>query len=115
MARNGPSEGPGALDRPGVACCAAISMASANESSEGDLLASHPQGRYHRRLMNDLTQLLSVLGQGDPHAESRLLSLVYDELAGWPPSGWLASSPTSHEATDALSRFAAVVGHRPSR
>jgi hypothetical protein len=30
--------------------------------------------------MNDITQLLSALGQGDPHAASRLLPLVYDEL-----------------------------------
>jgi hypothetical protein len=30
--------------------------------------------------MNDVTQLLSALGQGDPHAASRLLPLVYDEL-----------------------------------
>jgi hypothetical protein len=30
--------------------------------------------------MNDVTQLLSALGQGDPHAASRLLPLVYQEL-----------------------------------
>jgi hypothetical protein len=30
--------------------------------------------------MTDVTQLLSALGQGDPHAASRLLPLVYDEL-----------------------------------
>ena len=30
--------------------------------------------------MNDVTQLLNALGQGDPHAASRLLPLVYDEL-----------------------------------
>jgi hypothetical protein len=30
--------------------------------------------------MDDVTQLLSALGQGDPHAASRLLPLVYDEL-----------------------------------
>jgi hypothetical protein len=30
--------------------------------------------------MHDVTQLLSVLGQGDPHAASRLLPLVYEEL-----------------------------------
>jgi hypothetical protein len=29
--------------------------------------------------MNEVTQLLSALGQGDPHAASRLLPLVYDE------------------------------------
>ena len=32
------------------------------------------------RLMNEVTQLLSALEQGDPHAASRLLPLVYDEL-----------------------------------
>jgi hypothetical protein len=31
-------------------------------------------------LTNDLTQLLSALKQGDPHAAGRLLPLVYDEL-----------------------------------
>jgi hypothetical protein len=30
--------------------------------------------------MNDVTQLLNALGQGDPHAASRLLPLVYEEL-----------------------------------
>ena len=47
----------------------------------GSLLASPPTHRYDLRLMNhDVTQLLSALGQGDPHAASRLLPLVYDEL-----------------------------------
>jgi hypothetical protein len=30
--------------------------------------------------MADVTQLLNALEQGDPHAASRLLPLVYDEL-----------------------------------
>jgi hypothetical protein len=30
--------------------------------------------------MSDVSQLLSALGQGDPHAASRLLPLVYDEF-----------------------------------
>jgi hypothetical protein len=30
--------------------------------------------------MKDVTQMLSALDQGDPHAASRLLPLVYDEL-----------------------------------
>jgi hypothetical protein len=30
--------------------------------------------------MNDITQLLCALEQGDPHAAGRLLPLVYDEL-----------------------------------
>ena len=45
------------------------------------LLASPPRGRYHLGLMShDVTQLLNALEQGDPHAASRLLPLVYDEL-----------------------------------
>jgi hypothetical protein len=30
--------------------------------------------------MNEMTQLLSALEQGNPHAANRLLPLVYDEL-----------------------------------
>jgi hypothetical protein len=30
--------------------------------------------------MNEITQLLTSLEKGDPHAASRLLPLVYDEL-----------------------------------
>jgi hypothetical protein len=30
--------------------------------------------------MSDVTQLLIALGQGDPHAASRQLPLVYEEL-----------------------------------
>jgi hypothetical protein len=43
-------------------------------------MASLPRNRYHRRLMSDVTQLLSTLEQGDPHATCRLLPLVYEEL-----------------------------------
>jgi ECF sigma factor len=38
------------------------------------------RGRYRQRLITDVTALLSAQGQGDPHAASRLLPLVYDEL-----------------------------------
>src|SRR5579871_1488709 len=39
----------------------------------GNLLASLPQARYHRRLMNpDVTRLLKALEQGDPHAAEEL-------------------------------------------
>jgi hypothetical protein len=31
-------------------------------------------------LTNDATQLFCALGEGDPHAASRLLPLVYEEL-----------------------------------
>jgi hypothetical protein len=30
--------------------------------------------------MNEISQLLSTLDHGEPHAASRLLTLVYDEL-----------------------------------
>jgi hypothetical protein len=40
------------------------------------MLASPPRRRYHLRLMRDVTQLFQALGQGDPHAASRLLPLV---------------------------------------
>src|SRR4029453_18624320 len=30
--------------------------------------------------MSDVTQILSAIGQGDPHAAEQLLPLVYDEL-----------------------------------
>ena len=30
--------------------------------------------------MNEVTQLMRALGQGDPHAASRLLPLVYEKL-----------------------------------
>ena len=44
-------------------------------------MAGPPRARYHLRLMsNEVTQLLSALDQGDPHAASRLLPLGYEEL-----------------------------------
>ncbi len=57
-------------------------MGEANNpaASDGDVLAGPPRPRYHQRLMDDVTQLLNALGQGDPHAASRLLPLVYQEL-----------------------------------
>ena len=39
-----------------------------------------PADRYTPRLMNDVTQLLGAIEQGDPHAAEQLLPLVYDEL-----------------------------------
>jgi hypothetical protein len=38
-----------------------------------------PHASYHRRMMTNVTQLLSAVDQGDPHAASRLLPMVYDE------------------------------------
>jgi hypothetical protein len=44
------------------------------------LLGIPPRARYHLRSMGAVTELLGALGQGDPHAASRLLPLAYDEL-----------------------------------
>jgi hypothetical protein len=45
------------------------------------VLANLSQGRYQLPWMNpDLTHLLTALDQGDPHAASRVLPLVDDEL-----------------------------------
>jgi RNA polymerase sigma factor (TIGR02999 family) len=56
--------------------------------------------------MNDVTELLSSLGEGDPNAASRLLPLVYDELrrlaaqklACEPPEQTLQPTALVHEA-----------------
>jgi hypothetical protein len=37
-------------------------------------------GRYHRRLMNDVAQLLSALRRGDLHEGCQRLRLVYQVL-----------------------------------
>jgi RNA polymerase sigma factor (TIGR02999 family) len=37
-------------------------------------------GRLYSGFMSDLTHILNALDQGDPHAASQLLPLVYDEL-----------------------------------
>jgi RNA polymerase sigma factor (TIGR02999 family) len=44
------------------------------------VIASRLADGYVLPLMNDVTQLLSAIEQGDPHAAGRLLPLVYDEL-----------------------------------
>ena len=41
--------------------------------------------------MTDVTQILSAIEQGDPHAADKLLPLVYDELRK------LAAAKLSHE------------------
>src|SRR5438874_10197313 len=41
--------------------------------------------------MSDITQLLSAIGQGDPHAAGQLLPLVYDQLRR------LAAQKLAHE------------------
>src|SRR5262245_32016988 len=43
-------------------------------------LASHGTHSYHLRSMNNVTQILNAIEQGDPHAAGQLLPLVYDEL-----------------------------------
>jgi RNA polymerase sigma factor (TIGR02999 family) len=56
--------------------------------------------------MNDVTQLLNAIEQGDPHAASQLLPLVYDELrqlaaqrlAQEPPGQTLQPTALVHEA-----------------
>jgi hypothetical protein len=63
--------------------------------------------------MNDVTQLLSALGQGDPHATSQLLPLVYEELrrlaaqrmAQEQPGQTLQPPARLHEAYFAACRF----------
>src|SRR6516162_1967060 len=37
-------------------------------------------GRLYSGAMKDVTQVLSAIEQGDPHAAEQLLPLVYDEL-----------------------------------
>jgi RNA polymerase sigma factor (TIGR02999 family) len=44
-----------------------------------DTLFSSP-GHYHEPVINDVTQILNAIEQGDPQAASQLLPLVYDEL-----------------------------------
>jgi hypothetical protein len=46
----------------------------------GHLLARPSGSGYPVRLMNDVCRLISAPNQGAPHAASRLLPLVYDEL-----------------------------------
>jgi RNA polymerase sigma factor (TIGR02999 family) len=67
--------------------------------------------------MNDVTQLLSALGQGGPHAAAQLLSLVYDELrklaaqrmAQEQPGQTLQPTALVHEA------YLRLVGNAPGR
>jgi RNA polymerase sigma factor (TIGR02999 family) len=44
------------------------------------VLASRGASGYLTIAMNDVTEMLHAIGQGDPHAAHRLLPLVYDEL-----------------------------------
>src|SRR5262249_11832939 len=46
---------------------------------------------YLLPLMNDVTQILNAIDQGDPHAAEQLLPLVYDELRR------LAAQKMAHE------------------
>jgi RNA polymerase sigma factor (TIGR02999 family) len=67
--------------------------------------------------MNEVTTLLNALGQGDPHAASRLLPLVYDELrklaaqrmAQEQPGQTLQPTALVHEA------YVRLVGNSPDR
>ena len=69
------------------------------------LLACSPRAQYHRRLMNDVTQLLSALGRGDPHAASRLLPLVRGSPRSAPVGRNLVRLAQSHGLIDELSIF----------
>ncbi len=42
--------------------------------------------------MNEVTQILSTIEQGDPHAADKLLPLVYAELPSSPPKSYPKSS-----------------------
>jgi hypothetical protein len=55
--------------------------------------------------MNQVTQLLSALEQGDPHAASRLLPLVYEELRR------LAAAHMAREKPGQTLRPTALVQH----
>jgi hypothetical protein len=55
--------------------------------------------------MNEVTQLLSALEQGDPHAASRLLPLVYEELRK------LAAQRMAQEQRGRTLRATALVHH----
>src|SRR5262249_59302493 len=48
-------------------------------------------GGYNPRLMNEVTQLLEAVANGDPTAASRVLPLIYDELRR------LAAQKLAHE------------------
>jgi len=59
------------------------------------LLASPHSRRYHLPLMNDVAQRLSALAHGDPHAASRLLPVVYDELRKLAAQRMVQEQPSS--------------------
>jgi RNA polymerase sigma factor (sigma-70 family) len=61
--------------------------------------------------MNEISQILEALGQGDPHAASRLLPLVYDELRR------LAAQKLAHEAAaaEAMRRILVESARRKKR
>jgi len=79
-------------------------------------------GRSRERLcccvMNGVTQILSAIEQGDPHAAEKLLPLIYDELrklaaarlAQEPPGQTLEATALVHEA---YLRLVKTAGGRP--
>jgi len=66
----------------------------------------HPGVRLLSLLMSDVTQILSAIDRGDPHAAEELLPLVYDQLralaakkiAREPPGQTLEATALVHEA-----------------
>jgi hypothetical protein len=51
---------------------------------------------------NDVTELLCALDQGDPHAASQLLPLVYEELRGL-PNNRISQLPLVHGVRHTIS------------
>ncbi len=64
--------------------------------------------------MNEVTQLLSALGQGDPHAAAQLLPLVYDELRKLAAQRMAQGQPGQTLQATALVHEAYLLRGRPS-
>jgi RNA polymerase sigma factor (TIGR02999 family) len=74
--------------------------------SDGWQLFGLDNGVHFSAAVNEVTQILSAIAQGDPHAAAQLLPLVYDELrqlatqklAHEPPGQTLQPTALVHEA-----------------
>ncbi|MCI0462389.1 MAG: ECF-type sigma factor, partial [Gemmataceae bacterium] len=65
--------------------------------------------------MSDVTRLLNALDQGDPHAASQLLPLVYDELRRLAAQKLAREAPgQTLDATDRRSPGRGTAGTGPS-
>ncbi len=95
-----------------------LSVARASRARRSVALANcmGPSRRVHSWFMADITQILSAIEQGDPHAAEKLLPLVYDELrklaaqrlAAEKPGQTLQATALVHEA------YLRLVGALPS-